>query len=178
MDEANTERWLPVLGYEGFYEASDQGRIRSLSRWVYAGPRAGRRLHAGRVLRQPATPDGRPVVNLGVDGNHSARHVAHLVAEAFLGPRPEGQQVCHNNGDSADNRLSNLRWDTPSANILDSVQHGTHNNARKTHCPQGHEYSGSNLLLCNGGRTRRCVTCVRRVAREAARRRREARATN
>lgn len=51
--------------------------------------------------------------------------VHRLVLEAFVGPCPPGMECCHNNGNPADNRLENLRWDTRSANCLDAVQHGT-----------------------------------------------------
>lgn len=50
--------------------------------------------------------------------------VHRLVLEAFCGPK-EGMYACHNNGNPADNRLENLRWDTPSGNQADKVIHGT-----------------------------------------------------
>jgi hypothetical protein len=53
------------------------------------------------------------------------RYVHALVLEAFVGPRPEGFDACHNNGNKTDNRLENLRWDTKSANSLDKRRHGT-----------------------------------------------------
>lgn len=48
-----------------------------------------------------------------------------LMMEAFVGPRPPGHYVCHNNGDPADNRLENLRYDTPKGNSADASRHGT-----------------------------------------------------
>jgi hypothetical protein len=58
------------------------------------------------------------------------------------------------------NRLENLRWDTPSANQLDSVRNGTHRLARVTHCPKGHPYSPENTYNHpSGGRI--CRTCRR-----------------
>jgi len=69
---------------------------------------------------------------------------------------------CHNNGDKDNNRLSNLRWDTPSSNSLDLVRHGTHNQARKTHCPRGHRLEAPNLkasYLASGRRG--CLSCHR-----------------
>lgn len=59
-----------------------------------------------------------------------------------------------------DNRLTNLRWDSRSGNISDQVRDGTHNNARKTHCKWGHEFTPENTgKQSNGGR--RCITCHR-----------------
>jgi hypothetical protein len=48
-----------------------------------------------------------------------------LVLETFAGRRPLGMQACHNDGNSHNNALQNLRWDTPSANHLDKIRHGT-----------------------------------------------------
>jgi hypothetical protein len=58
-------------------------------------------------------------------GGHKVSVLAHrAVAEAFLGPCPAGMQVCHWNGDKADNRIDNLRYDTPKANAIDSLRLG------------------------------------------------------
>ena len=47
-----------------------------------------------------------------------------LILEAFVGPRPEGHESCHNNGNTADCRVSNLRWDTYAGNLADKIKHG------------------------------------------------------
>jgi len=54
------------------------------------------------------------------------RHIHYLVLTAFVGLRPEGMEVCHCNGNNRDNRVSNLRWDTPKGNHSDAVRAGTH----------------------------------------------------
>jgi hypothetical protein len=51
--------------------------------------------------------------------------VHHLVLAAFVSPRPEGMEGCHNDGNPANNALSNLRWDTPKGNHADRKKHGT-----------------------------------------------------
>lgn len=61
--------------------------------------------------------------------------IHQLVLAAFVGPRPEGMEVAHENGDPQDNRLTNLSYKTKNGNMLDSVRHGTHRNSRKTNCP-------------------------------------------
>ena len=80
--------------------------------------------------------------------------------EAFVGPCPSGQEACHANDDPRDNRLENLRWDTRSANALDSVRNGTHHAARRTHCAQGHEFTAINTYRYPSGK-RSCVVCRR-----------------
>lgn len=69
---------------------------------------------------------------LGVAIGGKNYHVHRLVLEWFVGPCPEGMEACHNDGDSTNNRLDNLRWDTRKANIIDSVKHGTHYTGKGT----------------------------------------------
>lgn len=114
-----TERWLPVPGFEGFYEVSDQGR-------VYA--------HARTVMRQHPTRQGARMLKPELAGPpwkkylrvtlivHGIRHrikVHHLVLLAFVGPRPAGMQALHTDDDPLNNHLSNLRYGTPSENQRD-----------------------------------------------------------
>lgn len=126
MDEGNEcEEWRPVRGWEGLYEVSDQGRVRSLDRWVASGS-GRRRLIAGRIKSLPKLRTGYPVVHLAKDGRTITKAVHTVVLEAFVGPRPDAHVACHNDGDPSNNRLTNLRWDTYSNNTLDSVKHGTY----------------------------------------------------
>lgn len=131
-----SEVWKPVVGFEGAYEVSDQGRVRSLDRVVEAQNRWGsttRYVKRGRVLR-PLTNHARGgyrYANLRVDGQQSLRRVSVLVAAAFLGPRPEGQQVRHKNGVASDDRLSNLVYGTPAENAADKLLHGTHHRGER-----------------------------------------------
>lgn len=149
------EVWKPVVGYERYYEVSSLGRVRSLPREVTQRNGVVRK----SPLRMRKTPlsDGYPQVSLMVDGRMKVTKVHRLVAEAFLGPRPPGQQVRHLNGDATDPRLVNLRYGTQSENSRDSLRHGTHPTGSKTHCPQGHEYSAENTHVWAGRRT--CRTC-------------------
>lgn len=93
-----------------------------------------------------------------------------LVLEAYLGPRPEGLVARHLDGNPGNNSWTNLVWGTQSENMLDAVAHGTHLNARKTHCPYGHEYTPENTYRDRGKRL--CRTC--KLARMAERRARGA----
>lgn len=110
--------WKPILGYNGHYEVSDCGDVRSLGR---IDPR-------GRVVRPRLLSAGnRPYARVVLmrDGQRSERTVHSLVLEAFVGPRPEGFVCRHLNGDSRDNSLGNLAWGTQAENIRDKRRHGT-----------------------------------------------------
>ena len=155
------EQWKPVNGYEGIYEVSSHGRVRSLDRTVtYSGGRVRR--YKGKVRRTPLNQNGYPRVNLSRQGKDQTRYVHSLVAETFIGSRPEGMEVCHNDGDSTNNHLDNLRYDTSSDNELDKVRHGTHYSAAKTHCPLGHELFTENIRASSAKRGwRQCLACDR-----------------
>lgn len=160
---AATERWQPVQGYEDLYEVSDQGRVRSLDRIVTESTGMQRR-KAGRVLQPIKTgPQGRGTVYLCRGGIKRRRYISHVVLETFVGPRPSGLVACHNNGGHLDDRLSNLRWDTYSANCLDTVRHGRHSHAMTTVCPRGHGLFPPNLVVSEYRRTgtRDCLACNR-----------------
>lgn len=86
--------------------------------------------------------------------------------EAFVGPRPEGLEVRHLDGDPSNNVLSNLTYGTRSDQRMDDVRNGVHPTASKTHCPQGHPYSGDNLYVQKTDGARRCKICMRERQRK------------
>ena len=116
------EIWKPVVGYEGCYEVSNLGRVRSLSRTASIRCRWGgitERYVQGRVLRAHTNgKSGYYMIQLSVLGSRHPRLVHRLVAEAFI-PGAEGKGfVNHVNGDKSDNRASNLEWCTRGENML------------------------------------------------------------
>lgn len=160
MANANDEIWLPVSGYEGAYEVSDRGRVRSVTREVNNG-RGRIRVATGRVL-SPFLGGAYVKVRLKVDGVGSTKNVHALVAGAFLGPRPAGMQVCHGNGDPHDNRLENLRYDTASANNYDKRRHGTAFRRRLADtCFRGHDFDEVGFYFAKDGGKKVCLGCDR-----------------
>lgn len=153
---STAERWLLIASHPA-YEVSDRGRVR--------------RIATGRLI-SIYTGDHYSKVRLKID-KPATKNVHQLVAEAFLGPRPEGMEVCHNNGDHHDNRLDNIRYDTHSNNQRDQAKHGTNPLARRTHCNKGHEFTPENTRIRTGKGEcgRRCRTCEREREREYAARR-------
>jgi hypothetical protein len=151
-----TEEWRSIPRYVGLYEASNLGRIRSIRR---VGPGLGK---TGVTLRPHVRAKGHLQVNLSRNARRRTEKVHRLVLETFVGPAPAEMVACHGNGNPADNRLSNLRWDSRSSNHLDSVSHGTHYNTAKSHCPQGHRLTEPNIVSwARDGGTRACLACAR-----------------
>jgi hypothetical protein len=114
------ESWRAVPGYDGVYEVSDLGRIRSFRRW--RGTNGPRLLTPCPNVRR----SGHLCVNLYKNGSHRLRPVHQLVLEAFLGPAPPGMVGLHGPNGSADNSLSNLSYGTQKQNSgPDRVRDGT-----------------------------------------------------
>lgn len=161
------EVWKEIPGYEGFYEASNLGRVRSMERWVRASRTTDTlRLSPAKLRSLSTKKSGHIKVSLYREGKERTHHVHSLVLTTFVGPRPEGKEACHNNGVPSDNSLTNLRWDTKRENNLDKGRHGTDHKRNRTHCPRGHELKQPNLV--NGDFLkgyRNCKACSRERAR-------------
>lgn len=133
VNEAAAEEWRPVPGHQDRYEVSSLGNVRC---WKGSDDAHDKKRHRyTRPLKTwIAESNGRRHVTLGYNGGKNvARLVSGMVAEAFLGPRPERHDVCHNNGDGLDDRAVNLRYDTRAGNMADTVEHGTRRQGETSH---------------------------------------------
>ncbi|MCA4754789.1 HNH endonuclease [Mycolicibacterium fortuitum] len=153
------ETWLPVPGFEGLYEVSSLGNVRSVDRVVVGGPYGLPQTRKGRVRKPQTDHGGYHRVMLYRDGRPGESHGIHkLVALAF---HPdgwfEGADVRHLDGVRTNNASSNLAWGTRSENERDKIAHGT---SLKTHCKNRHEFSSENTYIDPGG-NRHCRTCSR-----------------
>lgn len=109
------EVWKPVVGFEGFYEVSSRGNVRSCDRQVKCSRGEKLRLWKGKVLKQTiAATRGYPQVSLSVKGLIRKVYVHRLVAEAFYSVYDE--TVNHIDGDKTNNNVSNLEWVSYSEN--------------------------------------------------------------
>lgn len=119
----STEVWRPVVGYEGLYEVSNLGRIRSLEATV-RGPH-------GSKQRKPAAlliiymGGNYPTVKLHRNDKGKTIRVHRIVLEAFVGPCPKGMECRHfPDGNHTNNRLDNLSWGTKKENAADRELQG------------------------------------------------------
>lgn len=138
-----SECWLPVADWEGLYEVSDLGRVHSVKRDIIRRPQLAKTGYQTIMLTRP--------------GQRITVLVHRLVLEAFVGPCPEGMLCCHGEGGPTDNRLTNLRWDTPTENNLDQVRMGVHGMSRRKTCTRGHQFAGPNLRQT--AKQRYCLAC-------------------
>lgn len=127
--QQNVEIWKPITGYEGRYEISNMGRVKSFKKTKGQPFR----------IRNTSGKSGRYAgVNItGHDGKTKRWPIHTLVAQEFIGPRPKGMHINHKSGNRRDNNLENLEYCTPSANLKHAYRIGlashvgsNHNNAK------------------------------------------------
>lgn len=159
------EIWMPVVNYEGLYFVSDLGRVWSVKRSSTSGV----------ILKPWIDSNGRPVVKLSKQNVEKNRHVHRIVADAFLGPLPEGQETRHKDDNSLNSTLANLEYGTSAENKEDQKRNHGHYQWEKTHCPRNHPYDEVNtrIRMRNGHPSRDCRACGAERSAERALRLRE-----
>lgn len=161
------ERWLAIPGYEGWYEVSDAGRVRRV--------RPAHNSHVGKIIAGGSNPVGYRIMRLCRLGVIRGFTTHALVMLAFVGPRPDGAQVNHKDGNKKNNRLSNLEYVTPAENIAHAKRNGLMRagenhpmyGRRKAACAKGHPYDEKNTYIqSKGGRIARvCRACRAAIMR-------------
>lgn len=113
------ETWKPIKDYEGLYEISDCGRVKSLDRWDSLN-----RLKIGKILNCCDNGSGYMIVNLKAFGKQNIKTIHRLVAEAFI-PNPNNLPcVNHKDGNKQNNNVDNLEWCTHSENMKHAFRTG------------------------------------------------------
>ena len=131
MEESTTETWRSIAGFDGDYEVSDHGRVRSVDR-VVNGPKGQMRIK-GKVLR-PSLSCRYGRVGLQKNALRKQFFVHRLVAAAFIGPLPNEKQVNHIDGKKLNNLSSNLEYVTH----LENMQHASRTGLLKAICGANH----------------------------------------
>jgi len=118
--------WKTVHGHPS-YEVSDDGRVRvKATKRELVQSKLGGKLKPGSTSKVYASGGYMAVCLLTAEAPKGLRRRVHrLMLEAFIEPAPKGHQASHINGDRFDNRLKNLRWETPRENCQRRIAHGT-----------------------------------------------------
>lgn len=149
-DKKPAPKFLPVVGYEGRYEVSNTGDVRSR---VRGGP---------KLLRPGINSQGYMTVVLCNNSQRQTVGVHHLVAEAFIGKRPDSYDTRHLNDVKTDNRVENLAYGTRGDNLRDRKRNGKDNShyGSRSACSKGHRYTQETTYIYPGG-GRGCRVCHR-----------------
>ena len=117
------EVWKDIVGYEGYYQISSYGRVKSLSRKIeyFAFGKPQVRTQQGRILKQSTCSSGYPIVHLYLDSEKRNVMVHRLVAIHFLEPVEGKEFVNHKDGNKENNNVANLEWVTKSENTLHAL---------------------------------------------------------
>lgn len=141
---ASSEVWRPVVGWEGLYEVSDHGNVRSLDKVIERRGRQTRLKGKQRKLVKHSAGYWEIIFHNGIR-DHQLVH--RVVAAAFLGPCPPGKEVAHWDGNRANPRLENLRYVTRSENHLDKNRHGTGIQGARNHMAKLNERAVRKILI-------------------------------
>lgn len=123
--DGHCEQWRDIPEFDGAYEVSSLGRVRSKERRVKNSRNDTEKVWREKLLTGTVHTNGYLTVMMRRNGKNYRRFIHRLVLQAFVGPAPKGHECRHLNGVRSDNRLSNLVWGTKKQNIADKRLHGT-----------------------------------------------------
>jgi hypothetical protein len=119
------EIWKPIDGWEGLYEISNYGRVKSLARVVYRGDPVIKQHRKERILKPYYNWCGRQLIGLVRDGEgQKTVQISRLVANTFIDNPENLPDLNHKDGDPTNNRIDNLEWTTKSDNMKHAWKNG------------------------------------------------------
>lgn len=150
--------WKPVPGYEGFYEVSDSGQVKSLERTLICSDGRPKTVRE-KILKPKTNKYGYLSLGLWRSGKRKDAVVHRLVASAFLENPNKYEQVNHKDGDKLNNNVSNLEWCDNIYNMKHAVEHDllSHQNG-ETH--GGHILTEENVKEIRQGVQNGVKQCV------------------
>ena len=163
MDYERKEIWKPIVGFEGFYEVSTFGQVRSVDRTVYFKNGKGSRRYKGQILKQKYH-NGYALVNLNKNKEMTTVAVHVLVAKAFLPNERNCKIVNHKSGIKSENFVWNLEWCTTAENN----EHANKNGLRKNNMDgikRNNEENKVNVSCYKGAALIVTTDCSRSMAR-------------
>ena len=119
------EEWKAIEGYEGYYEVSNTGRVRSLERYVTRSDGVVQK-RCAKIKAQTKNIDGYMTVHLCMFGDNNRVPVHRLVAKAFVSGYSEDLEVDHLDTNRTNNNYTNLEWVTHEENIRRAIERGNH----------------------------------------------------
>lgn len=120
--ESILNKWIPVKGYEGFYEINSNGEIRSCERVIFQPGHGYRKLKEFNLCPWD-NGNGYKVVSLSKNGKRKNHYVHRLVAEHFI-PNPNNfLEINHIDYDKSNNKSNNLEWTDRASNVRYSAEH-------------------------------------------------------
>ena len=122
MNKLKIEQWRTILDYEGIYEVSNQGQVRSLDRIDYRG-----RQLKGKILKSYINKDGYKLIVLCKNGNPISYRVHRLALLTFIGICPDDMIGMHQDDNPGNNHLNNLKWGTHKENTEQIIKRNRHN---------------------------------------------------
>lgn len=124
------EIWKNIPGFDGAYEVSNLGRVRSFLRRIAVNTFTIQRDKEPKILKPGLHTEGYMIVVLYHKGKNPKKFIHRLVLMAFQGHPAYRYQGSHLNGIRHDNRLENLKWCSPKENESHKIIHGTYFNRK------------------------------------------------
>ena len=151
-----SEIWKDINGFEGYYQVSNLGRVKSIERvieYLSYGKKKTKKI-CEKIFKPQFNKSGYYMVNLSVNNMHYPKQIHRLVAEAFI-PNPDNKpQVDHINTIRTDNRVENLRWCTQQENTDNPLSKAKHKEYYSEHIGSNHhcarkiiQFTADNELL-------------------------------
>lgn len=151
------EEWKDIKGYEGLYQVSNEGRVKSLERIVIKKNRYGKYSqfkHKCKILKPQYDSDGYQIISLCVNGVPKTYKIHRLVAKAFI-PNPEDKpEIDHINGVKNENNAENLKWSSHIENTNNTITKTPKN--REDQSKKVYQYTLEGKLVAIWPSTREC----------------------